>query len=336
MRYKNFKTEDFIKDEFFIRWVTQEDQEVSKFWTDWLANHPEKKTQVNEAKAFILDLDFQEEALSEKDQQALLNSIHQEIGTANQAKSILPKLLKIAVAVAIFGVLFFAAARFFNQSPSNFSTLYSEIKNITLADGSTVVLNANSKLKVSKDWTKEKTREVWLEGEAFFSVNPKPKKGANKFVVHTSDLDIEVLGTKFNVKSRKQKTTVVLTEGKIQLSPTQQDASSNKIEMIPDKRIVYHAQTKSLKETDVNTKLFTSWVDGVIVCEEKPLSELIEIIEETHGIDVIVENQDLLNIKLGGTLPNDNPDTFIKSIQILLAKKKIKVVRKGASKIIIR
>ncbi|HFC76822.1 MAG TPA: FecR family protein [Candidatus Moranbacteria bacterium] len=340
MKYNNYNSEDFIKDEFFIHWVTQPNQKTNEFWSNWLAENPEKETQVAAAKTFILSLDFNEEVLPEENVQTILNEIHKATKDSKNSTSLLFSIkknwIKLTVAAATLGILFFASLYFLNQNPSNFTTTYSERKNISLVDGSTVILNANSNLKISENWEKEKTREVWLEGEAFFSVNSKPKKGANKFVVHTKDLNIEVLGTKFNVKTRGDKTTVVLKEGSVQLSKVQLDNNSDKIKMQAGEKFTLQTATKSLDKTKVETKLFTSWTDGIIICEETPLSELIEIIEETHGIDVIVENSDFLKIPIGGTFVNDDPEVFIKSIEIILAKKKIKIVRKGSNKIIIR
>ena len=100
------------------------------------------------------------------------------------------------------------------QSTSTYVTRYGETQTILLPDSSTVLLNANSRLTLSTDWTD--TREVWLEGEAFFRVRKikritSPASAEHvKFIVRTDRLNVEVLGTEFNVRQRSEKTAVLL------------------------------------------------------------------------------------------------------------------------------
>ena len=97
------------------------------------------------------------------------------------------------------------------------ATQYGETQEFTLPDGTEVFLNANSTLRYSAD---ETPREVWLEGEAYFQV-VKQKNGLTKraddFRVHTQNLTVRVLGTRFVVDSRKEQ--VVLDEGKVEVQP---------------------------------------------------------------------------------------------------------------------
>ncbi len=91
-----------------------------------------------------------------------------------------------------------------------------ETKNLLLADHSRVTLNANTSLKVSRNWFSGDRREVWLTGEAFFNIQKTPDR--QRFTVHTATLTVEVLGTKFNVTDRRRKTRVVLQEGKVKVT----------------------------------------------------------------------------------------------------------------------
>src|ERR1700727_3570645 len=79
---------------------------------------------------------------------------------------------------------------------SEIRTGYGEIKNILLPDSSVVILNANSSMRIPQQWTESGGRQVWLEGEAYFQVQKKPST-AQKFVVHTRQGDVEVLGPGF-------------------------------------------------------------------------------------------------------------------------------------------
>src|SRR5688572_14966035 len=95
-----------------------------------------------------------------------------------------------------------------------YSTAYGEIESFVLDDGSKIFLNANSSLRVSRFGFGKSTREVFLEGEAEFSV--VHTKDDKKFLVHTQDqLEVEVVGTEFVVYSRERGSKVVLNKGKV-------------------------------------------------------------------------------------------------------------------------
>src|SRR5690606_15777064 len=114
---------------------------------------------------------------------------------------------------------------FKNQSSSwlQCTTGYGETRKINLPDGSLVVLNANSELKYESNWQQAPMREVWLQGEAFFEVVKTTEE--KQFIVHTGSLDVEVLGTQFNVHNRHQKVQVVLSSGKVKLQPLERQES---------------------------------------------------------------------------------------------------------------
>jgi ferric-dicitrate binding protein FerR (iron transport regulator) len=104
---------------------------------------------------------------------------------------------------------------------------------VELPDGSRVKLNANSELSLAKDWEIGENRKVYLTGEAFFEVKKIPETGA-KFSVICKGINIEVLGTSFNVFSRDEETEVYLEEGQVKL-----DHGKDIIIMDPGEFIVY-------------------------------------------------------------------------------------------------
>src|SRR5206468_2094273 len=104
---------------------------------------------------------------------------------------------------------------------------YGAISLYQLPDGSHVTLNANSKITIKKTWEENTDREVWLQGEAFFRVQKTQNK--NKFIVHANGMDIIVTGTQFNVISRDDESSVLLTEGSVTL----RTANGKEIKMKP-------------------------------------------------------------------------------------------------------
>ena len=97
-----------------------------------------------------------------------------------------------------------------------YSTNFGQIQRLVLPDGSKVVLNANSTLRVPRFGFGETTREVYMTGEADFSITHTANH--QKFIVHTAkNFDVEVLGTEFNVYARPRRSRVVLNKGKVKL-----------------------------------------------------------------------------------------------------------------------
>ncbi|MEZ5040371.1 MAG: FecR domain-containing protein [Saprospiraceae bacterium] len=170
------------------------------------------------------------------------------------------------------------------------TTDYGEWKTLELPDGSWVKLNANATLKYANHWSASEDRRVWLTGEAFFKVEKKPETNA-KFSVITNDLEVEVLGTSFNVNSRGMQTDVFLEEGSIKLSMGEQQDTMKAGEFV-----AYSAKQKLILErhNDTKSELLTSWKDGVLMLKDKRVSEILKKIEEIYGVKAIVSDSTLL------------------------------------------
>jgi ferric-dicitrate binding protein FerR (iron transport regulator) len=209
------------------------------------------------------------------------------------------------------------------QSAVEIVTGYGETRKVSLPDGSLVSLNANSTIRFSKAWEKDKVREVWIQGEAFFSV--VKKQGAAslvKFVVHTRDLDVEVLGTRFNVAERRQQTQVVLEAGKVRLKLNKAEAAGKLppvLYMDPGQLVEYSTAGRRLAKKTIKPTLYTSWKDGKLIFEDTPLAQVAAIIEQTYGLKVVVEDKSLYRETITGTLRSDNVDLLLESLSLSIS-----------------
>lgn len=194
----------------------------------------------------------------------------------------------------------------------NISTSFSQTREVTLPDQSKVILNANSGISYKKN----NPREVWLKGEAFFEVSKKPLTGEN-FLVHTEDLTIEVLGTAFNVNSHQEETRVFLEEGKIKLAL--QGKEDQEVILTPGDYITY-SQKKggALQKTRSEANLHTSWKQGSIIWDMKPLSEVLEKFEEVYGVLITVEDSLLLKKEVRLAVPIEDFDIAISALENVL------------------
>jgi len=205
-------------------------------------------------------------------------------------------------------------------SSSEYKTGFAKIKKITLPDGSRVTLNANSELKLSADWSETGDRQVWLEGEAYFEVEKKPATH-QKFIVHTKDVDVEVLGTKFNVNTRHQKSLVSLEEGKIKLSVKgetktvlQQQNHNDLIEMHPGELMVLDTAVAVTEDAHIN--FHSGWVRNEFHFNNTSLKEIGTMISDIYGYTLVTEDESLMKRTISGDLRANNLNELIDVLRI--------------------
>jgi ferric-dicitrate binding protein FerR (iron transport regulator) len=193
-----------------------------------------------------------------------------------------------------------------------YQTAYGEIRTITLPDQSVVTLNANSQLTLPRNWNSQASREVWLEGEAFFDV--KHLSTHQKFLVHTSDnFTIEVLGTSFNVFKRESGTRVVLQSGKVKLNIGNAQKAADLI-MRPGELVELEPEKGTYSRKTVNPQIASAWKSRKLIFDNTPLSDIVSLLKESYGLQVNVSHPDLLNKKVFGSCPTDDVDVLLAAI----------------------
>ncbi|MGF6850651.1 transmembrane sensor [Chitinophaga sp. W3I9] len=164
-------------------------------------------------------------------------------------------------------------------------------ESITLEDGSSLELNAGSKVRYPEHFDSN-SRTIFLEeGEAFFNVAADP---ARKFVVNTGELATTALGTAFNIRAyaSEHKVTVALVSGKVkvdQLNKNSQSASS--LILLPSEQISYDPISLSLVKSVFNKpEDITGWKQGYLVFKDAPYNEIVTGIENRYDVTVINES----------------------------------------------
>jgi len=163
-----------------------------------------------------------------------------------------------------------------------------EIKNIELADGSTIWLNENSRLSYPSVFSGN-DRSVRLEGEAFFDITKDPSK---TFKITTDESTVAVLGTSFNVRaySNEPATTVHVKTGRVQFTSIN---SSDKVILTKDMEASLDHPSKSLsthKIADINA---TAWQTNTLVFKNTPLTDIFKTLEKHFEVSISVENPQL-------------------------------------------
>ena len=307
MKKDHSKIKALAMDAYFQFWVFRPNRESNAYWNNWIAQDPERSILIKEAREIVLALEFGEDAGVNCDLVQVWSKIQIDISVGRQRQH---KYWQIA---AVFlGILLLIPFYFLyngNESRLLYASDYGEIKHITLPDNSRVILNGNTQLSFSKkDWGRSaKDRKVFLQGEAFFEVQHQEYQGkARKFVVHTNELDVEVLGTEFNVSSRHQETKVLLNSGKVSLS-IPRDSSTSKVEMVPGDWVTFNKEEGNTKIAHLEQPgLLTSWRHNKLVFDGTTLEEITRILEDTYGLEIKFANDAQKEKQFKGTfLAND-------------------------------
>jgi transmembrane sensor len=223
-------------------------------------------------------------------------------------------MVAAASLVLVAAGLWWIGTRTGHPEISEIRTGYGEIKNVLLPDSSVVILNANSSMRIPQQWTESGTRQVWLEGEAYFQVQKKPST-VQKFVVHTRQVDVEVLGTKFNVNTRRQRAVVSLEEGKVRLSMNGIETSvlekKAALVMRPGQiaEVDEDLQTKVNEDKDVTAR--SGWTRHEFHFDNTSLGEIAHLIQDTYGYEMVVEDSSMLAKQIsdaGGVRVSDVQD----------------------------
>jgi transmembrane sensor len=216
-----------------------------------------------------------------------------------------------AAAVLVLGIWWVGTRTGHPEEMAVIRTGFGEIKNILLPDSSVVILNANSSLRMASSWTEASGRQVWLDGEAYFQVQKKPSAAA-KFVVHTREVDVEVLGTKFNVNTRRQRAVVSLEEGKVRLSMngivTSVIEKKAALVMRPGQvaEVDEDLQAKVNEDKDVVAR--SGWSRHEFHFDHTSLGEIARLVQDTYGYEMVVEDSTMLDKEIsdaGGVRVSD-------------------------------
>lgn len=207
--------------------------------------------------------------------------------------------------------LFYSPAK--NLEKLVYNTLnvpYGKTFKLELSDGSVVTVNAGTKLKYPVNFIKDINRTVFLDGEAFFDVADDKD---HPFVVTTEDMDIEVLGTQFNVTSytEDQKTSTVLVDGKVK--------ASNKV-ISEDIAILRSNQRASFSENvlqveEVNVEKYIAWVQGQLIFEDDSFNVIANKLERKFNIKIVNKYPELEKINVTASFRNESIEDVLKIFQ---------------------
>ncbi|RXG15959.1 FecR family protein [Leeuwenhoekiella aestuarii] len=159
---------------------------------------------------------------------------------------------------------------------------------LKLGDGSVVRLNAGSRLTYPVNFKPGQERLLSLKGEAYFMVSKSKKQ---PFIINTHGVNVEVLGTSFNINSYSEDNTVAvaLVEGSVKMYDDL-DKDSQSIMLSPNQLGLYTKQEATLNVTDADMWEHTAWLAGRLIIRDASFSDILKKIERKYGVRVINKN----------------------------------------------
>jgi ferric-dicitrate binding protein FerR (iron transport regulator) len=215
-----------------------------------------------------------------------------------------------AVFVGLVVSSYFLWNQFGNGDKSiEYQTAYGEVKEFVLEDGSKVTLNSNSHLTTTGNWNDNNAREVFLKGEAFFEiVKTKERK---TFEVNTEEkVHVQVLGTEFNVSTRRQQVEVYLQSGKVKISSLAGDAT-----LKPGDFVVYQKGDQALvvKQNALEASPdLLDWKSSFYIFNDTPLSDITQTLEDNYGFKIVIKDPSVTQKKITAKISRNDVNVLLK------------------------
>lgn len=184
---------------------------------------------------------------------------------------------------------------------------------IELPDGSRVTLNSGSEIRYPANFIKD-IREVKLNGEAYFEVAKDQK---HPFIVNTGNLNVEVLGTTFNVSAYdNMPVEVVLATGSINLFTGDNKLSNSLGILKPDQRAVFNTADNKITVSGVETDKYLAWKEGNIIFRDDSMSDVVSRLERWFNVDIYVLDNEILDYEITAKFHDETLEQVLNLIRL--------------------
>jgi len=242
-----------------------------------------------------------------------LKKIQHRVGSSGSAK--LSRVLKLLAAIFVLPLLCYSGyVTLQNYSLKNkmeqqvvMQTITSRqgmVSQFQLADGTKVWLNSGSEIEFPSFFTGD-FREVKLTGEAYFEV---AKNRNQPFRVNANELQVEVLGTSFDVASYGDEkfSEVILVEGSVNLAAKEADKIFVSRTLQPGQRGVYNESTGNIRTEEVSVDKYISWRDGNLIFRDDKMAEVVKRLSRWFNVEIIIIDPEIKSYIYKATFRNEN------------------------------
>lgn len=331
-QYKDYEADDFLADDNFIRWVQAGSSPADPVWEGFQAAYPEKKADLEKARAFILQMlaggSLSDDEKSREIKRILTSTASQEAAPAPRIGRRFPGwqvaaavVLLICASLVVWQVRPKTPGYGYDHLVEASSLQLTETANtnagpqlVLLPDGSRVTLARNSRISFAADLDKQANREVFLTGEAFFEVTGNPE---HPFMVYADGLVTRVVGTSFSVQTGDKKVSVIVETGKVAVYPMQQaDApplTDKKSMLTPNQQATFLTDSREITRSLSAAPKELPSEDreaGRFRFDNASIADVFARLEKAYGVDIVYDKIVMKDCQL--TVPMADEPFFTK------------------------
>lgn len=272
----------------------------------WMNENPENRKELLKQKDLWNAAEIDSDRLKELENNEWLQ-LQNKIDTSKVKRGFFKEFVKIAAIVVLALGVGWMSHYFYTDAVSarkvemrTVEAIKGQIKEVFLADGTHVWLNAGSQLSFPSDFT-EKNREISLHGEAYFEVTSSEK---NPFLVKTGNHTVKVTGTKFNIceypEDKMIETTLV--EGKVKI------ISGNFFkDLYPGEQSTFYTETAEVLIGEKDFDIYTAWREGRYEFRNESVDKVFQIMERWWDVDIDYSQEAFKYEYISGVLRKHKP-----------------------------
>lgn len=300
------------------------DSELAEL-THWISSS-DRNRKIFEQYQFVWKYSAAASADREFDQNTAWEKLQNRINRFDSQKSllvpalkpklrILPLLARIAAALVILFASWFMLK---NETKTETITITAETlqdKPAVLPDGSKIFLNKGSHIEYNEIFS-HTNRNINFEGEGFFEVAADAK---NPFTISTSNIDIKVVGTSFNLSALPHRDNVILhlQTGKVLIYAFDKDGRQlEQMSLNPGEKGIFNKKSGKLSKSEFNNQNFLAWKTGIIEFKNTPLPEVLDVLENSYGLKFSTK-RDIKSLLLTARFDNESAESIIQTLEFV-------------------
>ncbi len=207
----------------------------------------------------------------------------------------------IAVLITVSGLFIIGQNQVFRKTYTENIAPKGQKSHVILPDGSKVFLNSGSVIRYDNFFGK-KYRKLQLTGEAYFEVQRNEKL---PFIISTTDVEVEVIGTKFNIMAYPEDEIVetIVTEGSVSVTEIHNQSS---LMLSANQKATFHKKSQILLLNDVNPSPYTSWKNNLLTFDNENFADVIKKLERWYDVSIQVEGTDSIKDRFTMTIKSES------------------------------
>jgi ferric-dicitrate binding protein FerR (iron transport regulator) len=338
-----YTVEDFVLDSEFRKWVLSPDGTTKAYWEEYLKKNPSKYRDIKLARNLLLNIARKSHQVNDARIETTWQNIEETVqqmekGTLERrviplnSLSTLKKhepeyrpysenhqfyriagILLLAFALAIAAnILLPQEHTYIVEAPVIYEEHYAPpgVKsNLTLQDGSKVILNSGSSLRYIKNF-EEDQRELVLIGEAYFEV---AKDSLRPFMVRTGSITTRALGTSFNIKAYKNEAwDISLLTGLVEVDVSMDH--QEKVNLVPGEALNINLDKQQFQKRAFEEEKLMAWTQKTIIFDHAPIAEITRVLENWYGVKIKFTNRPNKDLIVSGVFRDQTLENVLEGL----------------------